>query len=52
MTSAVLNQTQTDADGHVYFDDFVGDGDLDAQNKTLVSIGVIKNIYFIITIVS
>lgn len=37
MTSSVLNQSKTDQDGSVYFDDFVGDGDLDSQNKTLVS---------------
>lgn len=36
MTSAVLNQTQIDSDGSIYFDDFVGDGDLDAENNTVV----------------
>lgn len=38
MTSAVLNQSKADGEGHVYWDDFVGDGDLDSDNKTLVTI--------------
>ena len=37
MTSSVLNQSKTDNDGNVYFDDFVGNGDLDAENRTVVS---------------
>ncbi|XP_060587318.1 uncharacterized protein LOC132742840 [Ruditapes philippinarum] len=36
MTSAVLNQSKTDSDGSMYFDDFVGDGDLDLKNNTIV----------------
>lgn len=37
MTQAVLNQSNIDEDGSVYFDDFVGNGDLDANNNTIVS---------------
>ena len=37
MTSAVLNATQRDlTDNTVYFDDFVGDGDLDLRNHPKV----------------
>ncbi|KAL4221094.1 hypothetical protein ACF0H5_019355 [Mactra antiquata] len=36
MTNAVLNQTHRDTDGSIYFDDFVGDGDLDEHNNTIV----------------
>ncbi|WAR15542.1 hypothetical protein MAR_005647 [Mya arenaria] len=36
MTSDLLNQAKNDSKGHVYYDDFVGDGDLDANNKTVV----------------
>ena len=38
MTTAVLNATQRDAtENTIYFDDFLGDGDLDLTNKTKVS---------------
>ena len=37
MTEAVLNLTQHDTEGSAFFDDFVGDGDLDAKNNTVVS---------------
>ena len=36
MTSDLLQQVQRDVSGHAYFDDFVGDGDLDANNNTVV----------------
>lgn len=36
MTSTVLNQTRADTDGNLYIDDFVGDGDLDRNNNTVV----------------
>ena len=38
MTTAVLNAAQRDAtEDTIYFDDFLGDGDLDLANKTKVS---------------
>ena len=38
MTSAVLNATKKDlTDETVYYDDFVGDGDLDLLNRTKVN---------------
>ncbi|KAH3781365.1 hypothetical protein DPMN_159192 [Dreissena polymorpha] len=36
MTSVLINQTQVDSRGDIYFDDFVGDGDLDRNNNTVV----------------
>ena len=37
MTSAVLSATKTDQSNEtVYYDDFVGDGDLDIFNRTKV----------------
>lgn len=39
MTSAVLNTTKNDPkDDSIYFDDFLGDGDLDFFNRTKVCI--------------
>ncbi|KAK3602723.1 hypothetical protein CHS0354_017166 [Potamilus streckersoni] len=36
MTEAVLNASIPNGDSQVYFDDFVGDGDLDSNNKTII----------------
>ncbi|KAH3876256.1 hypothetical protein DPMN_000093 [Dreissena polymorpha] len=38
MTSVLLNQTQEDSRGDICIDDFVGDGDLDRNNITVVNI--------------
>ena len=43
MTSDLLQQVKRDDTGHAYFDDFVGDGDLDANNNTVVR--TINNLY-------
>ena len=44
MTSAVLNATKRDlTDNTVYFDDFVGDGDLDLRNQTKVGGAIMLN---------
>ncbi|WAR15160.1 hypothetical protein MAR_005265 [Mya arenaria] len=36
MTTDLLNKAKNDSQGHLYYDDFVGDGDIDANNNTLV----------------
>lgn len=38
MTSRLLTSYNTDDDGLVYFDDFLGDGDISLFNKTIVSV--------------
>ena len=37
-TNVILGQAKTRGDDMAFFDDFLGDGDYDLNNKTLVSI--------------
>ncbi|KAK3602721.1 hypothetical protein CHS0354_017164 [Potamilus streckersoni] len=37
MTTAIYNSAVYDGDNMIYFDDFLGDGDLDVDNNTVVS---------------
>lgn len=41
VTDELLKSAHTDSQGRVYYDDFLGDGDRDANNKTIVSVSVL-----------